>query len=312
VLQGHEAVLPIHEFVLLDRTPARRTPRFSRVISGCSLLFAWAMPGSAGAHHEAIFGPQSSLAFGNPGFLSTQFFARRQGDAAQFKQEYTFLVSGGYTPSEKFPLGITAILPTSYAYESPHPRTSKWAVEDAILGLRYRFDLTALQESLGKDANFVLAMLGTELPTGAMDHDPFKGSVGLLGAALYSLEWRSMSAITYGYYRRRSEYRGSREGDNLFFGAGLAYTPWDDPKTEELVSFQLGFSYETYFRDHVAGQTVAASGGWGALVHPTVVWGPGTHLLWFNLVSLPVAQHYRDSAQRDRWRFGSGLVYLFD
>jgi hypothetical protein len=283
-----------------------------RAVFACSLVLAAATPRSAAAHHEAIFGPQSSLAFGNPGFLSGQFFARRQGSSAQFKQEYTFLVSGGITPIEEFPLGVTAIFPWSYAYESPDPRFSKWAVEDSILGLRYRLDLIGLKKSLGKDANFVLAMLGAELPTGAMDHDPFKGSLGLVSAALYSLEWRSMSAITYAYYRRRTEYRGSREGDNLFFGAGLACTPWDDPETERLVSFQLGFSYETYFRDRVAGQTVRESGGWGALSHPTIVWGPGAHLLWFNLVSIPVAQSYRDSVQKDRWRFGSGLVYLFD
>src|SRR5512141_578463 len=93
------------------------------------LVVGSATPRLAAAHHEAIFGPQSSLAFGNPGFLSAQFFARRQGSFAQFKQEYTFLVSGGITPLEEFPLGIVAIFPWSYEYESPDPRVSKWAVE---------------------------------------------------------------------------------------------------------------------------------------------------------------------------------------
>jgi hypothetical protein len=276
------------------------------------LLLLNATPRSAAAHHEAIFGPQSSLAFGSPGFLSAQVFGRRQGTSAQLRQEYTFLVSGGIAPFEKLPLGVTAILPLSHVYESPNPSTSKWAMEDAILGLRYRLDLKYLQRSFGKDANFVLGMLGSELPTGAMDHASFKGSVGFLGAAMYSIEYQSTSAITYGYYRRRSEYQGSREGDNLFFGAGLAVTPWDDPSTERLVSFQLGFSYETYFKDFVAGQRVDQSGGWGALIHPTIVWGPGAHLLWFNLVSIPVAQSYANPVARDQWRFGSGLVYLFD
>jgi hypothetical protein len=45
-------------------------------------------------------------------------------------------------------------------------------------------------------------------------------------------------------------------------------------------------------------------------VHPTIVWGPGAHLLVFAVVSLPALQS-GNLAEQDSYRLGGGIVWLF-
>ena len=77
------------------------------------------------------------------------------------------------------------------------------------------------------------------------------------------------------------------------------------------MSFQLGWSHESYFKNTQAGLRDPTSGGSGLYVHPTIVWGPGGRFLVFAMVSLPVVQDYASPASRNRWGVGPGLVYLF-
>jgi hypothetical protein len=46
------------------------------------------------------------------------------------------------------------------------------------------------------------------------------------------------------------------------------------------------------------------------VVHPTIVWGPGAHLLVFAVVSLPALQR-GNLAEQDSYRLGGGVVWLF-
>src|SRR5262245_4052057 len=105
---------------------------------------------SAWAHHEAIFGPQSSLVLGAPGFGSLQVFTKSQGAGGARRQETTGLLSAGFSPFQNIPLSFGITVPASYQAGSGPTRQG---LENVPIGARYRFDLEGLQERLGKDAN---------------------------------------------------------------------------------------------------------------------------------------------------------------
>ena len=270
-----------------------------------AIILAASFPHVARAHHEAIFGPQSSLFLSARGYVSAQAFSRRLGRAAR-TQESTALVSAGVSPFAKVPFSVGAILPASWI---DGPGDSVTGIEDAIIGARYRLDLDDLTTRLGGEGNFLMASAAVEVPTGNVDHALFDGPVDYMTAALASLERPPFSAIAYVFYRRNGADGAVRTGDSFFTGGGLAYTPWDDPATERLVSFQLGASYEMYFRDRVDG-IPQETGGRGILVHPTFVWGTGGGVLLFALVTLPLTQRYRSDDQEERWRVGTGVILL--
>jgi NAD(P)-dependent dehydrogenase (short-subunit alcohol dehydrogenase family) len=292
------------------RARAKRQPACVRNGPMRSAAAFFLLPAAAAAHHEAIFGPQSSLVLSAPGFVSFQSFSRQLGAAAR-TQETTALISAGITPFREAPLSLSFIAPASHIAEIDGAGF-QLGPEDVIFGARYRLDFTWLQERSEREGNFLMAMAAAEFPTGTIDHPFLDGAFDFMAAALASVEWAAFSAIAYGFQRINGADRGGdKPGDSLFLGGGLAWTPWDDPANERLLSLQLGFSHEIYFRDRIAGAEDDASGGWAFLLHPTVVWGPGGHFLLFALVSLPVAQEFRDAGSTERWRAGVGAVYLF-
>jgi len=275
-----------------------------RLAAVCTL--ASALP--ARAHHEAIFGPQSSLVFSSPGFVSLQLFSRRLGSGGSTRQETTGLVSAGVSPFGGVPLSFTVIAPASHiAGPGSEARTGP---EDLVVGSRYRLDLTGLQSRWNSEGNFLLGMAAAELPVGNIDHPSFHGAPGGLFAALGSVERGPFSAIGYGFYKLHGSSGGDKKGDNLFLGGGVAWTPWEEPGGR-LFSAQLGWSYESYFQNRVAGALVEESGGTAVLAHPTLVVGPGGKLLVFALCSIPLWQSYRNPADEDRWRVGAGVTWLF-
>ena len=279
------------------------------VVLGLSTV---ALAAPARAHHEAIFGPQSSLVLSAPAFASLQTYSRQLGTTGDRRQESTMLLSAGLTPVRSVPLSLTAILPASSIDTLDGGAAARRGMEDIILGARYRFDLPGLQERFGKDGNFLMGMAAVELPTGSVDHAAFSGPIDWMAAALGSVERGPLSAIGYGFYRRHgTDSVGAHVGDNLFLGAGIAYTPFDDPARERLLSFQLGSSYEIYGSNSAGGVTVPATGGRGLYLHPTVVWGPGGRILLFAMTSLPAWEDYRNPADNNRWRVGAGVVFLF-
>lgn len=288
-------------------------PSTSRPLTVSLLAIAaiTALPLQAQAHHEAIFGPQSSLVISSPAFVSLQAFSRRSGRANQQTQETTGLLSAGLSPLEDVPVSVSVIAPASYIHDLGSG-SAVMGVEDIILGARYRYDLEGLQQAFGREGNFLLGMAAAELPTGTVDYPAFQGPLDGWLAALGSVEYEAFSAIGYGFYRLNGvAHDQSRAGDNLFTGGGLAWTPFDDPATERLFSVQFGVSYELTFQDQLAGERVAGTGGWGVLAHPTLVWGPGGHVLLFGMASVPILQSYEDPSAQDAWRVGMGAIYLF-
>lgn len=101
-------------------SPSVRGPSGTLKVSNLRLLlFSLALlsvfrPPVAIAHHEAIFGPQSSLVFSEPGYLSTQLFSRSIGAPGDKIQETTGVVSGGYSPFADVPRSFNFIQPFSY------------------------------------------------------------------------------------------------------------------------------------------------------------------------------------------------------
>lgn len=285
-----------------------------RAIVACGIAFGIstvALSAPARAHHEAIFGPHSSTVLSAPAFASLQTFSRQLGTAGARTQESTMLLSAGVTPFRSVPLSVSAILPASSIDTLDGAGAARRGLEDAILGVRYRFDLTRLQERFGKDGNYLMGMAALELPTGSVDHAAFRGPLDGMLAATTGVERGPLSWNGYAFYRRHGmDSAGVRAGDNLFLGGGMAYTPFDDPVRERLVSLQLGVSYEIYMRATAGGAPVADTGGRGLYLHPTVVWGPGGRILLFGTTSLPALEDYRNAADNNRWRVGAGIILL--
>jgi hypothetical protein len=281
--------------------------RRALVLLGIGLL---ARPAPLSAHHEAIFGPQSSLVLSADSFVTFQVFGRKLGVSDSGTRETTTLVSAGVRVSRQRPLTFTAILPYSWISEPGSVATS--GVEDVVLGLRYRHDLKGLQEKWDREGNFVMGMGAVELNNGAVDHPAWTGPVEPMAAVLGSLERGKWSALGYSVARFNVEDSdGNKDGDNLFLGGGLAYTPGENFETGRLISYQAGWSFEHYAPDRVNGQPAPNTGGNEFLLHPTVAFSPGHGVLFFGVLSVPLWHDFREPAAQDAYRFGTGVMYAW-
>jgi hypothetical protein len=243
-------------------------------------------------------------------FVSLQVFGRELGTPDSETYETTTLVSAGVPLSRERPLTFTAIVPYSWISERGKRGTS--GTEDIVLGLRYRHDLKRLQENWDREGNFIMGMGAFELNNGTIDHRSWTGPVEPMAALLGSLEWGKWSTIGYSVMRFNVEdSEGNKDGDNLFLGGGLAYTPNENFRTGRLISYQAGWSLEHYGPDHVNGQRAPNTGGNEFLLHPTLVYSPGHNLLFFGIISVPVWRDFRDIAAQDAYRFGTGVVYAW-
>ena len=284
-----------------------RPPRsLSRVVLLAGLVF---QPALASAHHEAIFGPQSSLILSADKFVSIQVFGRELGSESR-THETTTLVSAGVRVAKRRPLTFTAILPYSWISEPGRARTS--GTEDIVLGLRYRHDLKGLQQKWDREGNFLMGMGAFEMNNGTIDHRAWAGPLDPMGAILGSLERGKWSAIGYTVARFNMEdSEGDKDGDTLFVGGGLAYTPNESFQSGRLLSYRAGWSLEHYARGRVRGEVDPNTGGNEVLIHPTVVYSPGHGLLFFGSVSVPVWRDFKDVTAQDAYRFGTGMIYAW-
>lgn len=287
----------------------------SRVLAW-ALAFTWNAP--CLAHHEALFGPQSSLAVESPYFVSMQMHVHAVGSGKSYADETTYILSAGAAPVRNVPWALAVVQPFTYEYartpsgDQTGPFSSCGgcsARENPLIATSYRFDFTGLQQLTGKDGNFALVSGSIEPPLGNKDYREFHGPFNFIVAALAGLEWREWSTVALGYYRvNLADSVGSKKGNNSLLGIGGAYTPIDD---DQVLSFQLGAAVEVHERDVLLGTPIEATGGWEMLASPTVVWSPAPHLRFFTLVSLPIAQNYRAATPNDRWRSGLGMIYAF-
>src|SRR5436190_11295953 len=169
------------------RPPAMRL-RFTPAIAGLGAValasgFLTAAP--AYAHHEALFGPQSSAALTWPDFLSVQVFDTQHGKGDDKTHTTTTVFSGGVTPF-RMPVSVAFVVPVSV--ESEIGGASRRGVEDSLLSARYQRDTPRLSEALHLESSFVMGVGGVELPTGNMDHPFGHGRAGSIAAGLISLE----------------------------------------------------------------------------------------------------------------------------
>jgi hypothetical protein len=289
--------------------------RFAVAALAAALLFA----SPVRAHHEALFGPQSSLAVEAEGFVSAQVHAHAYGIHGTRTQEATYILSAGLSPIEHVPWSFAVVQPFTYqttAAPTPSGSTGPFTAcdgclrrENNLVSTSYRFDFRSLQEAWGRDGNFALLSFALEPPTGNKDYRTFAGPFNFIGAGMVGLERGPFSAVVLSYLRRNTpDATSSKKGDNFLVGLGIAYTPFDAEGA--MLSFQLGLGDEYHLSDVDHG--VKVGGGNEVVVSPTIVASPHEHVRVFALVTLPVAQSYEADYQVDRWRAGVGVIYSFD
>jgi hypothetical protein len=263
------------------------------------------------AHHEAIFGPQSSAVLSPSTFVSAQVFDKEHGSDDDKRRETTTVYSFGFKPLKKAPVSLAFVVPVTFASSPAGPATpgaTNRGFEDALLTARYRVDAGSFAESVGFDNGYVMGVGGLELPTGTIDHSFGKGAFGEIAAGLVSVEKRPIALLGYVYYHHRGVYNGERDSGNVFGGGGVAYTPVDTEN--KLFSLQLGISKEHTFASELNGAPVADSGGSGLFLHPGVVFSFTPNLQFFGLVSLPLTQEWHSPDDQQRFRLGTGVIWI--
>ena len=285
--------------------------RLRRPLGLLALVSLTTVPVSA--HHEAMFGPQSAAVLSPTIFLSAQVFDKEEGQDNAKRRETTTVYSVGFTPMKQQPLSVAFVLPVTFASGVGDPSTPGSAsrgFEDSLLSARYRVDAPRVASSLGLDQSYMMGVGGLEMPTGTIDHPFGQGAFGEIAAGLFAVEKRPIAAIGYVYYHHRGVHDGLRDSGNMFAGGGIAYTPIDDDATGKLFSMQLGLSYENTFASEQNGVPLAASGASGIFMHPGIVFSVNPALQFFGLVSLPLTQQWNSIVDRQRFRLGTGIIWI--
>ena len=252
----------------------------------------WAMLFAAGlhAHHEAIFGPQSSTLITRKRFVSTQYYFVNEGRTADTKgRSHIGVLSVGTSVGEQWSVTATVPFEAERAFDE-----QATGIQDVVLGLRYSADL--------RDHESLMGVVTVEPPTGTLEHR----AVGLGGGLIYGHEWGHWSLLTYGLGRTESSLEeGDKRGNRLFLGGGLGYETHDLP-----FSPQLGISWERTGRRREEGVLVQESNSSVLMIHPTLSKVINESLQTFFIVSLPLAQ--RSGAEGwQRFRIAAGMVWAF-
>jgi hypothetical protein len=166
------------------------------------------------AHHEALFGPQSSLAVESDGFISVQSHAHAYGIHGARTNEATYILSAGLTPIAGVPWSFVLVQPFTYqttAAPTPPGSAGPFSAcdgclrrENNLVSTSYRFDFRSLNEAWGREGNFALLSFALEAPTGSKDYPAFEGPFNFIAAGMAGLEWRSFSLVAIGYFRRNT------------------------------------------------------------------------------------------------------------
>ena len=157
------------------------------VFATAMLLF---LPGTARAHHEAMFGPQSSAVLSPGMFISLQMFDREDGKGGYRHRETTSVYSLGVKPWAN-PLSfavVTANTREAYTYQG-----SSTLFEDPLISARYRVEAPGVAKALGVQESYVMGVGGLEVPLGNKDHAAGHGPFGEIAAGLFSIEKRPLA-----------------------------------------------------------------------------------------------------------------------
>ena len=188
---------------------------------------------------------------------------------------------------------------------------SRRGLEDAILGVRYRLDLTGLQERFGKDGNYLMGMAAVEVPTGSVDHAAFRGPLdGMAAATAASSAGRSPGTATASTGGTARDSAGARAGRQPVSGRRHGLHALRRSGARAAGQLAARAVVRDLRAQQRAGAPVPDTGGRGLYLHPTVVWGPGGRILLFGTTSLPAFEDYRNTADNNRWRVGAGIIFL--
>ena len=259
-------------------------------VLGAMLSFLGFLP-SLHAHHEAIFGPQSSTLITRKRFVSTQYYLVNEGRTADTRgRSHIGVLSVGTSVGKQWSLMATVPIEVERA-----PDEEATGLQDVVLGVRYSL------ATRGHDS--LMTVLTIEPPTGTLEHR----AVGIGGGLIYGKEWGHWSVVTYGLGRTESSLEeGEKRGNRLFLGGGLAYETHDLP-----FSPQLGISWERTGRQREEGELVPESNTSALMIHPTLskVFHDGS-LQTFLVVSLPLAQRSGTEGWQ-HFRVAIGFVWQF-
>ena len=275
-------------------------------ITACTALLCAGEAIPANAHHEAIYGAQSSLGVSADSYLTAQMFTRTTGPRGQRVQETTTVLSGGKSLGGG-PLSMSVVVPFSIIAGEPG-RGTRVGLENTIVAGRYRVDLRGVSRLIGAEESYVLGVGGIEVPTGTIDHGFFEGAPAAVAGLSVGLERRPISVIAYAFMNRYAERNQVRDSGHTFAGAGLAWTPIDDEPNGRLFSVQFGLSRDAAAREIVDGMSLEETGGWALMAHPSVVWSSTPGVLWFVSTAVPLKDRWRDAADRERFRVGAGAI----
>ena len=259
----------------------------------------------AWAHHEAIYGPQSALVLSGERYLTVQVFSRQTGPTDGRVQETTAVLSGGLA-LRRLPVSLSIVVPFSVIAEGKRGGT-RTGLENAVVAARYRLDAPAIARTFHVEEGYLLAVGGVELPTGTIDYDFGHGAPAIVAGGQFGLERRPFSLIAYGIVHRYAERHDVRSSGNAFVGGGVAWTPIDTAEGRVL-SLQFGVSREVISRETVQGLAMNDTGGWAVVAHPTVTWSTNERLLFFASTSVPLARHWKNPLNEERFRIGAGAI----
>ena len=282
-----------------------------RVFAGAVLAAAMVLflPMAASAHHEAMFGPQSSAVLSPGMFISLQMFDRENGKGDYRHRETISVYSVGVKPFQATPLSFAFVAANTREAFSGSGSTTRF--EDPLISARYRLEAPGVAKALGVQESYVMGVGGLEVPLGNKDHPAGHGPIGEIAAGLFSVEKRPIAGIAYGYYHHAGQYdNGTRQSGNFFTGTGIAYTPIDDDAAGHLFSMQLGLSYEKTFAVEEFGKPLADTAYTAVMMHPGLVFQTNPRLQYFALVSLPVTQQFESLDWRQRFRLGFGAIIM--
>ena len=103
------------------------------------------LPGSASAHHEAMFGPQSSAVLSPGMFISLQMFDREDGKGDYRHRETTSVYSVGVKPFQTNPLSFAVVAANTREAYSYFGSTTLF--EDPLISARYRVEAPGILQS---------------------------------------------------------------------------------------------------------------------------------------------------------------------
>ena len=139
----------------------------SRLWSFALLTLGLLAPTPAYAHHEAIFGPQSSAVLSAGRFASAQVFTRDTGTTEERMRQTTTVFSAGMQPFKR-PVSVAVVVPLSFVDNASGGGTRS-GFEDALVSVRYRAESEPFTEALGMEETYFMGVGGIELPTGTLE-----------------------------------------------------------------------------------------------------------------------------------------------